>query len=331
MIAGLFDTAFGNGLRGLASSGHRPGDEWHTEAAIVFRAACLPGLKKAQEAISTKVIELELQISQAAKDKAPKRGTKSTSDPKEALQNRQLVLRRLVDGMLWLLFWPKKWVLRRLRLEGGIKRVNVSQVRELLEAVAHQHAKNEETIWIICDLSTPVQLGDVIYARWTPGCSNMKLTVGELKVGPINRRLHELLHAPRSGDINLAVSKIACDLASGKGTQVQKERHLKEQLVRMARQEQRLKNFERVLRTDEGVDPMSWQPFRMTKNTHISKDYRDEIRELISRAKIDGFSEGHQPVRLQYESQRGDATPIVVSARRNARPANGQGQSLCTT
>ena len=53
IIGNLVNRAFGDALRGLASAGFQPGDEWHTPAAPIFRATCLPGFKKAQDAIAT--------------------------------------------------------------------------------------------------------------------------------------------------------------------------------------------------------------------------------------------------------------------------------------
>src|SRR5208337_2029835 len=62
IVGNLVDCAFGDALRGLASAGFQPGDEWHTHAAPIFKAACLPGFKKAQDAIATNVLNLEHQI-----------------------------------------------------------------------------------------------------------------------------------------------------------------------------------------------------------------------------------------------------------------------------
>lgn len=286
MISNLLDCAFGDALRGLASAGFRPGDEWHTHAAPIFKAACLPGFKKAQDAIATNVLDLERRIAVLKKEEASERANRNpfAADLRKTLrtvlQNRQLVLRRLVDGILWVLFWPNKWVLRRLRVEGGKRRVDSAAIEQMLKAVAYEHAKGEETAWIICDLSTLAQIGDLILAQWKPARNRMKLLVAELKVGPKNVLLYKRLHDPETSDLNVEIPKISKELGP-KAAQ---------QAARMVRQEQRLKNFGQVLATDEGIHPLSGQRFRMTKNAHVSKDYRDEIRELISRAKLNGSS-----------------------------------------
>lgn len=284
LIAGLFDCALGDALRGLASAGLKPGDEWHTEAAPMFRAACLPGFKKAQNGVGSRIVGLEEQIASLRKDEAKARGERkiSVADGLEklrhVLENRQLVLRRLMDAMLWVLIWPRRWLLRRLRLEGHIRRVNVGTIKPLLEAVDRKHSKPDETFLLICDLTTVAQLGDVIIAQWNPDRNAMKIVVAELKVGATNILLRKLLRDSDLPDLNATISKISQDLGS-KAAQ---------QAARMAKQERRLKDFERVIATDEGTHPVSGQPFRMTKDAYCSKDYRDEMRTLVKRAKSAG-------------------------------------------
>ena len=62
LIRDLFDYAFGDALRGLASAGGQPGDEWHTQAARIFKPACLPGFKRVQNAVGARVLDLEKRL-----------------------------------------------------------------------------------------------------------------------------------------------------------------------------------------------------------------------------------------------------------------------------
>jgi hypothetical protein len=57
----------------------------------------------------------------------------------------------------------------------------------------------------------------------------------------------------------------------------------------MVRQETRLNNFERVIQTDQGVDPLSGLPFKMTRGSTVYKDYRDKLATVLARAKSDGW------------------------------------------
>jgi len=58
----------------------------------------------------------------------------------------------------------------------------------------------------------------------------------------------------------------------------------------MLRQEGRLKNFVDVVKTDEGVDPMSGRRFKMALKTTVFKDYRDKLAVILARAKKDNWA-----------------------------------------
>ena len=197
------------------------------------------------------MLDLERRIvslkKQEAKERA-KRNASASNQLKElqnVLQNRQLVLRRLMDGMLWVLIWPHRWVLRRLRLEGGIKRIDPIETEPLLESIAREHSKPDETFFLICDLTTVAQLGDLIIAQWNPDRNAMKIVVAELKVGRKNVLLSKRLHNPEAPDVDVAISKICQELGSNAA----------QQAARIARQERRLKDFIHVIAE---VAPVGW-------------------------------------------------------------------------
>src|SRR5208282_4902074 len=296
LIDGLYKSAFENAQQGLASAGLQPGDEWHTEAGRMFKAVCLPSFKKTQDAIGANVIDLEKRIVSLKKEQVEARVKKDfptvneLKQLREVLQNRQLVLRRLMDGMLWVLILPKLWLLRQLWLDGEIRPIDVSVIEPLLETVAREHLKPGETFLLICDLTTFAQLGDLIVAQWKPERNAMKIVVAELKTGRMNVLLHKLLHDPEKPDLDSAISKISHELVAKAEKRSQMERHLMKQAGRMIKQENRLKNFDRVITTDEGVNPISGQKLKMVGGTHAAKDYRDQIQALVARAKLDGSS-----------------------------------------
>jgi hypothetical protein len=283
LISNLMDHAFGDALRGLAVAGLRPSDEWHTEAGYMFKAACLPGFKRCQIVAGKLIVDLEKQIRSLGvkeSEHRAKRDTVALSSLREfrgILQNRQLVLRRLIDAMLYLLIWPHYWILRRLRVEGGIKRVDPCVVEPLLEVVASKHSEVDEAIDLICDLTTVAQIGDLIMSRWNPAANDMKTVVAELKVGPMNQALYNRLHDPTSQGSGHVIAQIAQELGPTAARQA----------TRMARQEARLNNFTRVLETDEGIGPTNGRPYRMTRAS-AHKDYRDEIESLVAHAKAKG-------------------------------------------
>jgi hypothetical protein len=282
VVQRLLDSAFGDARKGLASAGIRSGQEWYTEAALFLRAACLPGFRAAQQSVGTMVIELEHRIRALQSDEAEarRRGETpiaATKSLKTVLENRQLVLRRLIDAFLWVLVLPNWWILRRWRVEGGIKRIDPATLKPVLDALA---ARNErgESICISCDLSTIAQLGDLIIAMWIPSRNVMKIVVAELKVGSINILLRERLEG--TADVAHEIAEISSELGPKAAVQAQ----------RMLRQDRRLKNFVNVVKTDEGVDPLSGRHFKMARKTTVFKDYREKLAAILVRAKSNGWA-----------------------------------------
>ena len=111
LIRELFDSTFGKALRGLAAAGLKPGDEWHTQAGFVFRAACLPVFGSTQQRVGAMVLDAERRIVVLEAEEAHAQSKKDSSigeikSLRSILQNRQLVLRRFMDGILWVLVWP---------------------------------------------------------------------------------------------------------------------------------------------------------------------------------------------------------------------------------
>jgi hypothetical protein len=284
LVRRLLDCAFGDALRGLAAAGLRPGDEWYTEAALVFRVACLPGFRKTQQMIGAMVLELERHIAALSCDEANARRNRESPPAimkslKITLENRQLALRRLVDSFLWVLVLPNWWILRRLRVDGGIKRIAPETLKPLLDALAARDER-DESVSISCDLTTTAQLGDLIIAMWIPSRNVMKIVVAELKVGSMNILLRERLGRTDTSDAQDKIAQISGELGPKAALQAE----------RMLRQERRLKNFDRVIATDEGADPMSGRPFKMTRKTTIFKDYRDKLSVILARAKTNGWA-----------------------------------------
>ena len=217
LIRELFDSTFGKALRGLAAAGLKPGDEWHTQAGFVFRAACLPVFGSTQQRVGAMVLDAERRIVVLEAEEAHAQSKKDSSigeikSLRSILQNRQLVLRRFMDGILWVLVWPYPWILRRLRVDGGIKRIAPETLEPLLEVVTTHNAKRDNTFSIICDLTTTAQLGDLIIAVWLPSRNVTKIVVAELKVGPMNVLLRERLHQPNMSDVKCEIAKIAVEI-----------------------------------------------------------------------------------------------------------------------
>lgn len=283
-IRQFIQMAFGPPSRNLAQAGFKIGDEWHTEACHVFKRACLPCFRETQSALGSAVLNIETSISvlkaeiKAARSAGQKEAARSKSILQEVLEERQLLFRRLIDSMLWVLIWPDRWLIRRLRIEGGIRPLLPSEIKPLLETSVKEK-QDPESFILICDLSTVCQHGDIVLARWTPESDSVSLTVAELKTGDVNRALHERLKLLKEADIPTEIAKIEREMGLRTGKQA----------ARMARQQREMRNFNRILATDRGIDLSTGRRLKMSKTT-ISKDYRDELSTVMARGKAEGVN-----------------------------------------
>jgi hypothetical protein len=282
----LFDCAFERTLRGLASAGIRAGAVWHTPAAKVFQAACLPDFKTSQKLIGGSILSLADNLADLRQEEHRAR---VSGDPslanivglRRTVENRQLALRRLMDGLLWVLIWPNRWILKRVRVELGIRSIDRATLKPILEAADNRNdALPPDTFLLVSDLTTVVQLGDLVIAKWNASRNSMKVTFAEIKYGAHNVLLWNRLRAEITQDEKSTVSSIQTEFGPKSAKQAE----------RMLRQERRLKDFDRLIKTDEGRDPMNGRPFRMTRNTIVSRDYLDELSALVSAAKMEGSS-----------------------------------------
>jgi hypothetical protein len=280
----LFDCAFDRTLRGLASVGIRAGAVWHTPAVKVFQAACLPDFKTSQKLIGGSILSLADKLANLREEE---RRARVSGDPflanilglRQTFENRQLALRRLMDGLLWVLIWPHRWILKRVRVELGIRSIDRTTLRPILEAANKQNdTLSPDTFLLVSDLTTIVQLGDLVIAKWIPSRNSMKVTFGEIKYGSHNVLLWKRLHAEIPADEKSRVGSIEREFGPKSAKQAE----------RMLRQERRLRDFNQLIKTDEGRDPMNGRRFRMTRDTIVSRDYLDELSGLVSAAKVEG-------------------------------------------
>jgi hypothetical protein len=279
MISAQYDSAYRAGFDGMKLAGVSPDDIWHTDAHRIFKAVCFPDFKKAQITIGWKVLELEEQI-RSLNDKEKKlRSKRETQEANEiknirvVIENRQLIFRRLLDSMLWTLVWPQKWILRRYRIEGGKRKIDIKTIEPLLKEI---EKRNDDSLDLICDPTTIAQLGDLIIFKWDAKRNVVNSIIAELKVGPKNVFLCDLLKDTDEKDLDGVLSKLT-----------NTDPQLAKQAKRILRQEDRLKNFENIVFKDEGVHPLTGTKLRFFDSI-ASHDYRDEIHNLVSKAKIEG-------------------------------------------
>ena len=111
LIRDLMDLTFGRGDFYLKLRGLDQGAQWHTQAHREFRSACFSGFTIAQKAVGERILDLQARIVAARNDERKARRArdpvpKSIVEQRTVLEHRELVLRRLMDSIVWVLVWP---------------------------------------------------------------------------------------------------------------------------------------------------------------------------------------------------------------------------------
>ncbi len=186
----------------------------------------------------------------------------------EILRRRQLIFRRITDTIVYVICEQYVWFIRRLSLKNKYREINPVNLRKIVEQAEQLSKQNPYTLYLVSDLTTAVQLGDMVEATEGPDF-HWHLNIVEMKEGSMNRILGERLAAGDSAeDFREAISDKAAMQAK-----------------RMLRQRDRLKGLSDIVHLGKGIDPCTMMPLKAAfEPKQDVPGYQDELRLLIEEA-----------------------------------------------
>lgn len=233
-------------------------------AARRFYAACHRGFEKAQR--------LALQTIRTNRDDGGISGSEKTT--------RELIIRKAVDGIAYMMAMTETHVMRRLCIHDSIPSLNLSVASDAIVASERLNAESRQTFALVCDLTTFMHIGDLFRIDLRSG--QPKIEIIELKSGKINALLLEQLSEYPLGSAGIdavdADSRIHPD-------------H-KAQAKRMLRQKTRMAQAQSVLLHDVGIDPGYQLPIRLSKDAYVLDTYDHFLNDLCDEAVENGYSGG---------------------------------------
>lgn len=226
-----------------------------------------------QREVATEVISLEKQArSLTVNLKAARRAR----DIKEAgvlkrmidiIRRRQLILRRIMDTIVYVICEQYVWFIRRLTLKDKPREINPDNLMNIVEQATRLSKQNPYTLYLASDLTTAVQLGDMVEASIDLDL-HWRIHIVEIKEGGVNRILEERLGTGDSLE----------NLRETMGEKAAK------QAQRMLRQRGRLKELSNIVHTGKGIDPRTEIPLSRTPDGPPTPGYQEELRLLIEAA-----------------------------------------------
>jgi hypothetical protein len=282
-LLGLFAIAHTSGIWELEKKGFRLEDIAHSPSANrVFLRGCHYGYDLAQRRIGALVIEIELAINERTQElktlrRAREERAGAILEQIHVLKSRQIVLRRLVDSILYGIIRGENWLLRRFTMDLQIHNIDPAVIEKTTRVAVDRNRENRLKFSLISDLTTVVQIGDLIEIDLT-GKKDRRWSIIELKEGRVNELLTGMLAekhgVPAEEDFALMKKIVG-------------ESGLK-QAKRMLKQQKRMRELTRIVETDRGVDPMHDVEIYMTPDPVHLEDYHEEIEKVFETTKKKG-------------------------------------------
>lgn len=275
------------GLRALETAGKRSDEIYQSKGTFrKFIRGCHYGFDLAQKRVGQAVIEIEEKIRTLEPELRHARHHR-TPDVRDILEKlkilraRQLVLRRLIDSVLWAMLAPSEdqWALRHMWVEHKIRRIEPEILKRTIDQAVARNKSDRLKFSVVCDLTTAAQVGDLIEIDRS-ALSKSAWRVIELKDGKVNALLTSAIE--EKGE---AFSK-----RDWNELQTKHGERAVGQARRMLRQRDRQSELQRIVESDEGVSPEYNQPvllFDGRPTLHLQQ-YDEAVTRVCAEIDKDG-------------------------------------------
>jgi hypothetical protein len=282
ILMSILIPAFTGGIDALAQIGLKMDAIRHSSSARNrFIRGCHYGYDKAQTRIGRAAIELEKRIRETDLTRVLRR----TRDPAlkrtlwmlQVCRSRQLVLRRVLDTILYSMVAPDHWVLKRFIHEEGIRPIDPSVVARTLETAASLNRGDRHKFHLVTDLTTGVHVGDLIVVNF-PFRGSKLWRIVELKEGRMNELLAGVLGGSSEQPVDVILEQVRETLGA----------HATEQARRIVRQQRRLDEVHKIITTDRGLDWNLATEVRMMPDRVELTSYVEAVSRVVERAHTSG-------------------------------------------
>jgi hypothetical protein len=274
-------SAFTRGLEslramGLAADSHAAVRQALTsvQAQRRFIRGVHTGYDQAQSMIGCHVVEWERQVRDLERLRATKpRSAHAELDAQISLLcDRQLVLRRVLDAILFSITGHELQVLRRMTLDNKTRRIDPDVVETTLGEARRLNRESRYRFNLVCDLTTIVQVGDLVQIDKALG-GRTTWRIVELKSGRVNRELKQYLDPGKGTLDDSALKEIERKMGQRAVSQAK----------RMERQIFRIDQVERMARTDRAIDARTGKEVRTNVRRLYPNQYGPILGKLIEK------------------------------------------------
>jgi hypothetical protein len=270
----IADFAFSHGIDEVGAEQFMfgPPDTWDKNILDKFYKACHDGFKTAQKLIIEEKQKYETVLRDTTIELKEFRRQRNKEKEQETLLKIRIIERRLhnfshmADGIAWQMLGGQIHIARRLHIQEKSSKFLDSANLSHAVAVADEINKNPNDFALISDLTSIIQIGDLLVRR------GKIATIMELKEGKVNDVIREFIHSIDE---------------SGKGiTDVELREKFDDntvkQIRRVQRQHERANRAIDVIKNDKGIDPVSGKNIIVGTPSIKTEYYHEELRKLYT-------------------------------------------------
>ena len=263
----IADYAFGHEVKSVGAEQFKIGtpDLWDKEILGDFLIACHDGFKIAQNLLIEETKKYQALL-KASKDELKEYRRQRNKEKEKDIQakikifkQRLSTLSHIADGIAWQLIDGQIHIARRFHIEQDAPKYLVSSNINHAIKVANCINKNPDNFALISDLTSFVQIGDLL-VRDSKG-----IRVIELKEGKVNYEIENVLKAIDEEETAISESEL----------KEQFNNRTIKQIKRVQRQKERAIRATNVINEDKGIDPVSGEQI-IINTPSIDSDYYDE-------------------------------------------------------
>ncbi len=247
-----------------------------------FFEKCHEGYDLAQKSILENLLELEKKQKEYKNLLKKARRERKTDEISKCqieiyfIKARTQVLRNLADSLAWQLIGYQKYIAKQLYL--GQKPVNLlnSNINSVVETV-EEYNKDKSTFSLISDLTSFVQLGDILRINTVKGGTGLSFI--EVKEGKVNLKIFKMIES-----VNKTKGRELEDYLDEDF-----DEKFIEQFGRVIKQWQKGLNLEDIMKKGEGYDFHTERDIRIPSNTLQLDFYDDYIVEGLKQVEEKGY------------------------------------------
>jgi len=276
-VSQICDLAFAHGIDSVGYV--TPADD--KEKYARFIAACHEGYALAQDRLFSELLRIEDALTAAKKRLKERRRDKDLSRTKLTqshivqLETRRHILKKIADGLAWIILHGEGWQVRRFYLGQASNYLRPTNP-ESVKAEVDERNKKSSRFALMTDLTSCIQVGDILEVDF----GDKQTRIIEVKEGATNEQVLGALDS----FAQTQCERIPYLLAKHYGQSALK------QMIRVVKQEQRASEIVKILRTGEGIDPRYGKPISILDKYYTREDYFPEIADMARQCDEKGFS-----------------------------------------